>query len=150
MTVLIHVFVLARHVLMIAGTGHSPGSAQERHNKRSEIGGDSALIQWSDLRLGELLGKGACTLTSYYQSLCSDRASLAIARLTQAAGYFAEVRKGEWRGIKVAVKIIYRESFRKKNDLALFEQEAQILAYPSLLSRLLCLCLPKKKKKNIH
>jgi serine/threonine protein kinase len=44
-------------------------------------------------------------------------------------GFFAEVRKGEWRGCKVAVKIIYRESFKNKNDIELFYQEAEILRY---------------------
>src|SRR5690348_5974988 len=41
-----------------------------------------------------------------------------------ALGYFAEVRRAEWRGTKVAVKIIYRENFRNKNELELFQQEA--------------------------
>lgn len=43
-------------------------------------------------------------------------------------GFFAEVREGEYRGSPIAVKIIYRESFRNKGDIELFYQEAEILS----------------------
>lgn len=58
------------------------------------------LINFSDITMGPLLGKG----------------------------FFAEVRQGEWRGTPIAVKIIYRESFRNKGDIELFYQEAEILS----------------------
>lgn len=42
-------------------------------------------------------------------------------------GFFGEVRKGKWRGSDVAIKIIYRESFKEKNDEDLFIREVEIL-----------------------
>eukprot|EP01099_Mayorella_cantabrigiensis_P000837 TRINITY_DN1356_c0_g2_i5.p1 TRINITY_DN1356_c0_g2~~TRINITY_DN1356_c0_g2_i5.p1 ORF type:complete len:573 (+),score=151.87 TRINITY_DN1356_c0_g2_i5:542-2260(+) len=60
----------------------------------------ATVIDYEDLKLGDLLGKG----------------------------YFAEVRKATWNGTEVAVKKLYRETFSNKNEMELFYKEVEILS----------------------
>lgn len=84
-------------------------SQQLKKSKKSSISAPSAdfsvpsmanVIDFEDLKLGDLLGKG----------------------------YFAEVRKATWNGTDVAVKILYRETFSNKNEMELFYKEVEILS----------------------
>jgi tRNA A-37 threonylcarbamoyl transferase component Bud32 len=43
-------------------------------------------------------------------------------------GFFGEVRRAQWRGIDVAVKVIYRSSFKSKNEMDIFLREIEILS----------------------
>lgn len=53
---------------------------------------------------------------------------------TLGKGFFGEVRQGRWRGSDVAIKVIYRKSFRSDSEFSLFEKELGILRFPSLPS----------------
>jgi len=57
-------------------------------------------IRHDDLRIYEVLGKG----------------------------FFGEVRRAVYRGTEVAIKIIYRNSFRSSSDRSVFEKEIHILS----------------------
>jgi serine/threonine protein kinase len=63
-------------------------------------------IKYDDLEMGECLGKG----------------------------FFGEVRRATWQGTDVAVKVIYRKSFRSVSEFELFEKEVAVLRYAHLRS----------------
>ena len=42
-------------------------------------------------------------------------------------GFFGEVKRGSWRETDVAIKIIYRDSFKSKTSFDMFMNEVCIL-----------------------
>ncbi|EGC37943.1 hypothetical protein DICPUDRAFT_53617 [Dictyostelium purpureum] len=47
---------------------------------------------------------------------------------TIGKGFFGEVKKGYWRETDVAIKIIYRDQFKTKSSLVMFQNEVSILS----------------------
>lgn len=60
---------------------------------------DDCIISFSELRKSEMIGKG----------------------------FFGEVFKGEWNGTVIAIKYLYRETFRDKKKSDMFSKEVEIL-----------------------
>ncbi len=104
----LRVLILLRVYAMFGACTHTDSSLCVSAERKQL--GQNTIIDYKDLKMGEMLGKG----------------------------FFAEVRRAEWCGCKVAVKIIYRESFKNKSDLELFYQEAEILRYVCVC---VCVCV---------
>lgn len=83
-----------------SGSREGSGSFSPRPSLPDERAMSRVEVKYEDLEMGECIGKG----------------------------FFGEVRRARWQGTDVAVKVIYRKSFRSADEFQLFEKEVAVLS----------------------
>lgn len=85
-----------------------------------DIGDKIVTIDYSELVLHETIGKGVFHCSPHSLNRVIHLVSLFL-------GHFGEVKRAIWNGTEVAVKVIYRNTY--KGDFSMFEKEVIILSH---------------------